>query len=102
MIEEEGDTLILDGLYGPRPNVWTMFVFFYFVIALATVIVLIVGFSNLSLGDSGMVLWLVPFLILTFCSLYLVAYLGQRLSRNQIKKLHDFVEDVLTIKIHEN
>jgi hypothetical protein len=102
MIEQEGENNLLEGLYGPRPNVWTMFVFFYFIIGLAIVIALVIGFSNISLGESGVILWTVPFLVLTFCSLYLVAYLGQRLSRDQMQILHDFIEDSLNIEIREN
>ncbi len=97
--ENTENNFLLQGLYGPRPNVWTMFVFFYFVIALAILVVSMIGLSNWTLGESAQIFWFVPLLILVFCSLYLVAYIGQKLSRRQMRTLHDFVEDVLGVKL---
>lgn len=83
----------LRGLYGPRPAVWTMFVFFYALIGFAIFVILIIGTSNLSLGKSGAILYLVPLLILVFLSLYLVAYFGQKLGHDQMLILQQFVEE---------
>ncbi|HFC00501.1 MAG TPA: hypothetical protein ENJ53_06820 [Phaeodactylibacter sp.] len=99
MDEEKGCTL--SGLYGPRPAVWTMFVFFYFAIGFAAVAISIIGLSNLSLNKSGSVLWLVPILILTFLTLYLVAYMGQRLGHQQMVTLHQFLEKSTGLVIQE-
>ena len=35
-IEDTENGCLIRGLYGPRPSVWTMFVFIYFIIGLAT------------------------------------------------------------------
>ena len=88
---EEGGSLVR-GLYGPRPAVWTMFVFFYSLIGFALVIVSIIGFANLSLDKSGAILWLVPILVLAFLSLYLVAYFGQKKGHDEMVVLHTFLE----------
>ena len=34
------------GLFGPRPSVWLMFIFFYFVLGFGSIIVAIIGFSQ--------------------------------------------------------
>lgn len=80
------------GLYGPAPAVWTMFIFFYAVIAFAILVVTIIGTSNLSVGNSGAILWALPFLALLFCSLYVVSYTGQRKGHDQVEALHRIVE----------
>ena len=91
-IEEQEEGSLLRGLYGPRPAVWTMFVFFYSVIAFALVVVSIIGFSSRSLGNPAPILWLVPVLIIAFLSLYLVAYFGQQKGHDEMMVLHTFLE----------
>lgn len=101
-LEEDENGTLVRGLYGPRPAVWTMFVFFYAVIAVAIMFIAIFGFSYISLGKSGAILWLLPVLILVFFSLYLVSYFGQKLGHDQMVTLHNFVEDCLDVKIYDN
>lgn len=84
---------IISGLYGPRPAVWTAFVFIYSVLAFAILIVCIIGFANKSIGNSSSILWLLPVLILILIAFYLSSYFGQRLAHDQMLILHDFVED---------
>lgn len=90
--EETENGTILRGLYGPRPSVWGMFVFFYSIIGVATMIVATIGFSKLTLGGSGKLLWLVPVLVLIFLSLYLVSHTGQKVGKKQMITLHRFIE----------
>lgn len=87
------------GLYGPKPSVWTMFVFFYAVIAFAILIVSMIGLSFWSLGQPATVLWFVPILTLVFLSLYLVAYSGQKLGHRQMTNLHRALEHCLQREI---
>ncbi len=100
-LEEAGKGSLIRGVYGPREAVWTMFMFIYFVIAFAAVIISIIGMSNLFLGKPGLILWLVPFLILTFLTLFLVAFIGQRLGRDQMVTLHNFLEETTDLVIDE-
>lgn len=101
-IEETEDGNLLRGVYGPRPAVWTMFVFFYFIIALLVVFISIIGLSNLSLGNGGTILWWVPVLLAIFSSLYLTSRFGERLGRHQLHVLHDFTERALDIKFSDH
>lgn len=100
-IEQTENGSQLSGLYGPRESVWTMFMFFYFIIAFATVIVSVIGGSNLYLGKSGLVIWLVPLLLLIFLSLFLVAFIGQKLGHDQMVILHQFLEKSTGLVIDE-
>ncbi|MEP2024651.1 MAG: hypothetical protein ABJH98_17430 [Reichenbachiella sp.] len=92
---------VLRGLYGPRPEVWTMFVLFYSIIGFAVLVILVIGYSNWTLGQSAQILWLVPALVGIFLTLYLVSYFGQKMGRKQIVTLHNFVEKALDVKFQE-
>ncbi len=90
---EEGETAtVVRGIYGPKPTVWTMFVFFYAIIGFITLIVIIIGTANQAIGNSGAIMWSVPFLVLLFLSLYLVAFFGQKKGHDQIDAIHHFLE----------
>lgn len=95
MEEVEEKKTLMRGLYGPNPEVWTLFVFGYSIIGFAAFVIAIVGFSRLALQESATILWLLPVLILLCSSLYLVAYLGQKASRDQMMQLQHFLEVAL-------
>lgn len=94
-IEDLPNGSLIRGSYGPKPSVWTMFMFFYFLLGTAILIITVIGFANLSIGFSGAILWMVPMLIILFLSLYLIAYFGQKLARDQMLVLHDFLESAI-------
>lgn len=94
-IEERESGSLIRGLYGPKPAVWTMFVFFYCVIGFGTLIVAVIGYSNWTLGKSAALLWWVPVLMLIFLSLYLVAYFGKKMGHDQMVRLHHFLEKAI-------
>lgn len=90
-IEDTAEGSLIRGLYGPRPVVWTMFVFFYAIIGLAILFIGVLGFSQWILGNPATILWFVPVLILVFLSLYLVSHFGQKLGEKQMITLHNFI-----------
>ena len=98
-VEDDADGSLLRGLYGPRPAVWTMFVFFYSLIGVAILFVAIFGFSYKALDGNAGILWLLPVLVLIFLTLYLVAYFGKRLGHDQIEILHHFTEKCIDTHI---
>lgn len=98
-IEETENGSLIRGLYGPKPNVWTMFIFIYAVIGFTTFITLMIGLSYMSLGKGTAILWLVPLFTLLFLTLYLVAYLGQKFGQRQMIFLHNFMEECVGEKI---
>jgi len=95
--EQEGGT-VLTGLYGPRASVWTLFIFLYAVLILATVIVSVVGLSYYILDKPAQILWLIPLFAGAFLSLYVGAKSGQRLGRSQLETLHQFIESCLNVE----
>ncbi len=98
-IEGNESGSLIRGLYGPKPTVWTMFIFFYAVIGFATLMITLVGLSFLSLGKGVGILWFVPLLLLLFASLYIIAYLGQKFGHKQMVHLHHFLEECLDVEL---
>lgn len=94
-IEAEDGGSRVSGLMGPKAEVWTLFVFCYAVLGLGTLIVLLIGLSNWSLGQSTRILWAVPFGLGVVSSLYYVAWTGQRWSRSQMRSLLKFCESAI-------
>lgn len=95
-IEETENGSILRGLYGPRPVVWTMFIFFYSLIGIAILFIGVMGLSYLSIGKSASILWMIPVLLFIFLTLWLVAHFGQKLGQKQMEILHQFIEQAIT------
>jgi hypothetical protein len=98
-MEETEEGTLVRGLFGPRPSVWTMFIFFYAIIGFAIMIVSIIGFSNLSINQSGAILWSLPILIAVFLTIYISAYFGKRLGRDQMIILHRYFEKSSGLRI---
>jgi len=98
-IEESERGSRIRGLYGPRPAVWTMFVFIYALIGFSTVVVAVIGWSRRSLGLSAHILWWVPVLVLLFGSIYATSHFGQRLGHDQMSTLHDFLAESTGLRI---
>jgi hypothetical protein len=95
---ENGKTQIR-GLYGPRPTVWTMFVFFYALVGLAILVIGTLGLSYLYLKKSSTILWAVPVLTTVFLSLYYVSSRGKKLGHNQMMVLEDFLKKSTGIEV---
>lgn len=93
--DEQKNTCLIRGVYGPAPSVWTMFVFFYSLIGFLILIIGVMGLSNMSLGKSSSILWFVPILVVVFFSLYMVSYFGQNMGKEQMIVLHRFFKECL-------
>lgn len=89
------NSALMRGLFGPKPTVWLMFIFFYALLGFICLIVAIIGFSQLNLGLSGAILWLLPVFLGIIVMMYLSARAGQRMGHDQMVHLHHFVENAL-------
>jgi hypothetical protein len=94
-VEEHEEGALIRGLFGPSPSIWLMFVFFYSLLGFIAMIVMIMGFSQLNLGLSGGILWLLPALGFIVLMMYLSASAGQRLGSDQMHELQRFFEETV-------
>lgn len=88
---EKGGSLIR-GLYGPKPGVWTMFVFFYSAIGFLTLMGSIFGLSQMMLSINPYGLWSVPIGGLLLMGLFITSKIGQGLGLEQMHQLKDFLD----------
>jgi len=89
-MEESEEGTVVRGLYGPRPAVWTMFVFFYAAIGFAVMVITAIAMAMWMMGKSVMFFWSVPVLIFIFLSIYHVAYIGKKKGHAESEILHRF------------
>lgn len=94
-IEDQDNGSLVRGSYTPAPMAWTMFVFFYTVVGLATLGALLYGLSCYSLDKPTTAFWWALGFAVVLLSIYLVSYSGQKVGRKQLGQLHSFIEQCL-------
>ncbi len=97
-IEATNDGSRIRGLYGPKPGVWTMFVFFYSFIGFLTMLGLIFGLSQMMLKMEPYGLWAVPAGTVILVGLFIISKIGQRLGMDQMHQLKVFLDEALQEK----
>jgi len=92
IIENTENTTILKGLFGPKPQVWTLFMFVHFVIGILFLGFAVMFYSRWSLKESlvlpGVMMFFLP---LIWTLLYFLGKIGKDTGKNQMKDLHDFM-----------
>ena len=86
----------LKGLFGPKPQVWTLFMFVHFVVGTSFLGCLAWAYSNFSLDkDIAIPIVFLIALPLVWVILYLIGRLGRDTGKKQMKKLQDFTLQTL-------
>lgn len=93
--ESDANKSVVSGLIGPKPSVWTMFVFIYFVIGVVGFLISSIGVSRLMLGEYSAFLLAIPVAILLMLSAYRVGKYGESLAADQIEILKQFIRDAI-------
>jgi hypothetical protein len=94
--EIDKDTSKLYGLFGPNPTVWTMFMFFHFMVAGLFIAFGIWAYTNWTLKtDYAIHISLMLFMVIIWFVLYFAARIGKASSKNEMLKLHDFMNETL-------
>ena len=94
--EIDESTSMLHGLFGPKPSVWTMFMFFHFIVAGLFLAFGVWAYSNWSLKtDYTMQLFVVILMVVVWFGLYLAGRLGKASSKNEIQQLYHFMNKIL-------
>ncbi len=101
LMEEDGARTKMIGVYGPMPNVWTIFALSYLAIFTLITFISIIGFSQKALGQDATVLYLLPILIGIAIAMYLFSQFGQKLGAAHTYALHYFLQDSLGEKVPE-
>lgn len=96
IVEVDENSSIIKGLFGPRPQVWTLFIFVHFIVGTAFLCFAIMTYVKYTLEESlffpTVMLIVLP---LVWVLLYLLGNVGKETGKRQMKALHDFLIEVI-------
>ncbi|REG87532.1 GTP-binding protein [Winogradskyella sediminis] len=96
-ITDNGDNnSIVKGLFGPNPTVWTMFMFFHFVVAALFFGLGVWAYTNFSLGNSYAIqVFLSLLMIVLWFTLYFAGRIGRTKGMPEMRQLHHFMKETV-------
>lgn len=89
--EEENKTIVY-GIIGPKPKIWTMFIFFYTIILVLAFFGGSYGIIQLILGIKADFIWSIPIGLVALALVYGAAYFGQYKGKEQMLLLQNFLD----------
>lgn len=92
--EDDATTTVVRGIIGPRPNVWTFFMFCY---GLSGALLLTLGtfaVSEYYVTGSSYWIWSIPFAVLLALSTYIATKIGQYISKAHLEVIESFVDEI--------
>lgn len=93
-----GDETIVKGLFGPKPQLWTLFMFFHFAMAAAFVGFSIMTYVQWTLKeDNSMALLIVIGLPILWIVMYFLGRIGRRKGHKQMDELYGFMMKTLEV-----
>lgn len=91
-VEDEPDGSAVRGRFSPHPNVWTMFMAVYILLAIAALGGLSYGIVQYTLGQSPWSLLVVPAAVALFGFVYGATLIGQGLGAEQMYKMRSLID----------
>lgn len=96
-ISKENNTTEMKGLFGPKPQVWTFFMFIHFVVGVLFLISATMLYSRISLNEPfTFPLMMVILLPIIWIVLYFLGTIVKDTGKPQIKYLHDVMIQIIT------
>jgi hypothetical protein len=95
--EDASGRVVLNGLYGPAPNVWTMFLAGYASLGFIALFGLMFGISQWVIDTPPWALLAVPIAACVALIGYIASLVGQRLAAEQMELLRCFLQSSLGI-----
>lgn len=94
--EIDDKSSMLHGLFGPKPSIWTMFMFFHFIVAGIFIAFGIWAYSNWTLEtDYFMQLIVVFMMVFIWFVLYFAGRLGRASGKPEMQQLYNFMLKIL-------
>lgn len=90
---------IVKGLFGPKPQVWTLFMFFHFAVAVAFIGFAVMAYVQWSLNtDNSFALTMVITLPIVWVIMYGLGRIGKKTGHKQMEELNNFLMKTLEKK----
>lgn len=97
IVEKDENVTEIKGLFGPKPQVWTFFMFVHFVVGGLFLVFATMLYSKISLNEPFFFpLMMVIFLPMLWIVLYFLGKMGKDTGKPQIKLLHDLMISVIS------
>lgn len=94
--ESEDNKTLLRGLYGPNPTIWTMFMFFHFIVAGLFIGFGIWGYSNYALEKPyTLQIILLILMVVAWFGLYFAGRIGKATGAKEMALLNRFMKNTL-------
>jgi hypothetical protein len=93
--EKQGSFTAVKGMIGPKPKVWTSFVFGYGIAIMLSIFGGMYGYSQYALGNPAPWLWSFPVAAVFAIMVFITAKIGQYLAQDQMRILRDFLDTVI-------
>jgi len=94
-IDDENHTKVA-GLIGPRPPVWTLFMFIYFFVGTVGFFISTFALSKILMGQKSYLIAAFPVTIVFLLTAYFAGKYGEKLAKDQMEILKDFVREVIS------
>lgn len=94
-IDNDESSCTVAGLIGPRPAVWTLFMFVYFAIGIIGFFISMYGMSQYMLGEYTFLIWAFPIALLFIGTIYITAKFGEKKAEKQTEILKQFVREAI-------
>ena len=91
-VDDEPDGSAIRGRFSPHPNVWTMFMGVYLLLAIAGLAGLSYGIVQLTLGEPPWAFLVVPLSVAIFGFVYGATLIGQGLGAEQMYLMRSLVD----------
>lgn len=91
-VEDEPDGSAIRGRFSPHPNVWTMFMGVYILLAFGVLAGLSYGIVQMTLGQSPWGFWIMPASIALFGFVYGATLIGQGLGAEQMYTMRSLID----------
>ncbi|GAA3648850.1 GTP-binding protein [Flavivirga jejuensis] len=98
--EIDDNSSVVHGLFGPNPTVWTMFMFFHFIVASLFIAFSIWAYTNWILKESfALQVGLMLLMVVIWIALYFAGSIGKASNVNEMGALNNFMNGVINKRI---
>ncbi|GGH67790.1 hypothetical protein [Phaeocystidibacter marisrubri] len=94
-LEENEEGVLVRGLYGPHPNVWSIFFYGYASMGVLSTFLCIIGISQAMVQGQYWAFWAMGACLLIATVLYLIAQFGQKIGAEQTFEIHHIYTDIM-------